>query len=176
MVSPPLHAQQPAAAAPACADPLHTTGPCPSVPGPGAAAGGDGVARGKAIFEGKGNCQSCHRVSAVGSRIGPDLTSIGSILSAEAFTKTLTDPNAALRPAVFSIRAVPKDGKAVVGLRLNEDRYSVQFIDEQERLRSLTKSELREFAVLTTARMPSYRDKLTPQEIADVVSYLRSLK
>jgi quinoprotein glucose dehydrogenase len=176
VVSPPVHAQPPPAGAPACADPLHTTGACPSVPGPGAGAGGDTVARGEAIFEGRGNCQSCHRVSAVGSRIGPDLSSIGSILAADALTKTLTDPNAALRPAVFSIRAVLKDGKAVVGLRLNEDRYSVQFIDEQERLRSLTKSELREFAVLTTARMPSYRDKLTPQEIADVVSYLRSLK
>jgi quinoprotein glucose dehydrogenase len=149
---------------------------CPPLHAQEAASGGDPVARGKAMFEGKGACQSCHRVNAVGSRVGPDLTSIGSILSADALAKTLTDPNAALRPAVFSIRAVLKDGKAVVGLRLNEDRYTVQFIDEQERLRSLTKNELREFAVLTTARMPSYRDKLTPAEIADVVQYLRSLK
>jgi putative heme-binding domain-containing protein len=140
------------------------------------ASGGDAVARGKAIYEGEGDCQSCHRVAGVGSRVAPDLTSIGTILSGEALTKTLTDPNAALRPAVVSVRAVTKDGKALVGLRLNEDRYTVQFIDEQERLRSLAKSDLREFAVLTTARMPSYRDTLTPQEIADLVSYLRSLK
>jgi cytochrome c1 len=92
------------------------------------------------------------------------------------FTKQLTDPNAALRPAVFSIRALTRDGKPVIGLRLNEDRYSVQFIDDQERLRSLNKSDLREFAVLPTARMPSYRDKLTEQEMTDLVSYLRSLK
>jgi putative heme-binding domain-containing protein len=176
VVTPPVHAQQPAAGAPACADPLHTTGPCPSVPGPGAGAGGDAVARGKAIFEGKGACQSCHRVSAVGSRVGPDLTSIGGVLSADSLTKALIDPNAALRPTVRSVRAVTKDGKVVVGLRLNEDRYTVQFIDEQERLRTVTKSNLREYAILTTARMPSYREKLTPSEIADVVSYLRSLK
>src|SRR5262245_2965711 len=120
-VWPPLHAQQ-------------------------ASSEGDPVARGKALFEGKGACQSCHRVSAVGSRIAPDLTSIGAVLSAEALTKTLTDPDAALRPTVRSIRAVTQDGKVVVGLRLNEDRYTVQFIDEQERLRSLTKSGLREYA------------------------------
>jgi putative heme-binding domain-containing protein len=170
----PVHAQQPAAGAPACADPLHTTGPCPSVPGP-AGAGGD-AARGTAIFEGKGACQSCHRVNAVGSRIAPDLTSIGGVLSADALTKALTDPNAALRPTVRSVRAVTRDGKVVVGLRLNEDRYTVQFIDEQERLRTLIKRELREYAILTTARMPSYRAKLTAAEIADVVAYLRSLK
>jgi putative heme-binding domain-containing protein len=141
-------------------------------------ASGDGAAseRGKAIFEGKGTCQTCHRVNGVGSRVGPDLTSIGSILAADAFTKTLTDPNAAVRPAVRSVRATTKDGKVVVGLRLNEDRYSVQLIDEQERLRSLTKGDLRDYAILKTARMPSYREKLTPPEIADVVAYLRSLK
>jgi putative heme-binding domain-containing protein len=149
---------------------------CPPLSAQSASDGGDPAVRGKAIFDGKGACQSCHRVSAVGSRIGPDLTSIGAALSADALTKALTDPNAALRPAVRSIRAVTKDGKVVVGLRLNEDRYTVQFIDEQERLRSLTKSNLREYAILTTARMPSYREKLTPTEIADVVSYLRSLK
>jgi putative heme-binding domain-containing protein len=139
---------------------------------------GDGAsaARGKAIFEGKGGCQSCHRVNSVGSRIAPDLSSIGSTLSSDTITKTLMDPNAALRPGVRSVRAVTKDGKVVAGMRLNEDMYTVQLVDEQEHLRSLTKKDLREYAILTTARMPSYREKLTTQEIADVVSYLRSLK
>jgi putative heme-binding domain-containing protein len=164
----PLHAQDQD-------DPLHrpvTGGPAVA----NASQSADGVARGKAIFEGKGACQSCHRVNSVGSRVAPDLTSIGSILSADAITKTLTDPNAALRPGVRSVRGVTKDGKVVVGVRLNEDMYTVQLVDEQEHLRSLTKKDLREYTILTTARMPSYREKLTTQEIADVVSYLRSLK
>jgi putative heme-binding domain-containing protein len=173
-----LSAQQPTTGgqSPACADPLHTSGPCPAPAGQPGGADGDSLVRGKALFEGKGGCQKCHRVNAVGSRIAPDLTTIGSVLSAAELTQQLLDPNAALRPAVFSIRALTKDGKPVVGLRLNEDRYSVQFIDEQEHLRSLNKSDLREFAVLPTARMPSYRGKLVEQEIADLVSYLRSLK
>ena len=44
-------------------DPLHR----PATAGPAvadAAQGTDAVARGKAIFEGKGACQSCHRVNA----------------------------------------------------------------------------------------------------------------
>jgi putative heme-binding domain-containing protein len=165
-ISPPVHAQD---------DSLHR----PAIERPavaGAAQTEDAVARGKAIFEGKGACQNCHRVNAVGSRIAPDLTSIGAALSAEALTKVLTDPNAALRPAMRSVRAVTRDGKVVVGVRLNEDRHTVQLVDEQEHLRSLTKSDLREYSILTTARMPSYREKLTQPEIADVVSYLRSLK
>ena len=42
-----------------------------------AATGNGDAARGKAIFEGKGNCTSCHRVNGAGSRVGPDLSDIG---------------------------------------------------------------------------------------------------
>src|SRR5690349_15851935 len=38
--------------------------------------GGD-ASRGRAIFEGKGGCVSCHRVGRVGSRVGPNLSDIG---------------------------------------------------------------------------------------------------
>ena len=36
------------------------------------------VSRGRALFEGKGACVSCHRVAVSGSRFGPDLTDIGA--------------------------------------------------------------------------------------------------
>ena len=74
------------------------------------------------------------------------------------------------------MRAVTKDGKVINGRRLNEDTYTVQLIDENERLLSLTKSDLKEFHVLTTSPMPSFKDKLSPDEIADMVAYLLSLK
>ena len=41
---------------------------------------------------------------------------------------------------------------------------------------SLDKTTLREYQILTTSPMPSYRDKLTADEVADVVAYLASLK
>ena len=59
---------------------------------------------------------------------------------------------------------------------MNEDTYSVQLIDDQEKLVSLVKADLREYTILTVSPMPSYQNKLTPDEIADVVAYLLSLK
>jgi mono/diheme cytochrome c family protein len=59
---------------------------------------------------------------------------------------------------------------------LNEDTHTVQLIDEQERLVSLTKSELREYEVGTSSPMPSFAKTLTADEIADVVAYLMSLR
>jgi mono/diheme cytochrome c family protein len=49
-------------------------------------------------------------------------------------------------------------------------------IDEKERLVSLNKADLREFTLVKTSPMPSYKDKLSSQEITDLVSYLLSLK
>ena len=52
----------------------------------------------------------------------------------------------------------------------------MQIIDEQENLHSLAKADLRELVVDTRSAMPSYADRLTQDELADVIAYLVSLK
>ena len=54
-----------------------------------------------------------------------------------------------MRPINRPVELVTVDGTRVVGRRLNEDTYTVQLIDEQERLRSFDKADLRELTVLT---------------------------
>lgn len=132
--------------------------------------------RGRVVFEGTGACTSCHRVTGRGARVAPDLSEIGAVRTANALERSLLDPNGSMRPANRSVRAVARDGKVIVGRRLNEDTYTVQLMDEQEHLVSLVKADLREYVVNATSSMPSYRDKLSPPEIADVVAYLLSLK
>jgi len=88
----------------------------------------------------------------------------------------MLEPTSSMRPINRPVKIVTKDGRTINGRRLNEDTYSLQIIDDHERLLSLMKSDLREFTVIKTSPMPSYKDKLTQQEIADVVSYLVSLK
>ena len=51
-----------------------------------------------------------------------------------------------------------------------------QVIDEQEHLLSLSKADLREFTVLKSTPMPSYKDKFSSQELADLEAYLLSLR
>ena len=131
--------------------------------------------RGKEIFAGKGACMSCHRVNGQGSRLGPDLSDIGTVRSANALRESLLDPTASMLPFNRSVRAVTSDGKVIAGRRLNEDTYSVQLIDTGERLVSLAKADLKEYAVIKTSSMPSYRGKLSAQELADVVAYLLTL-
>jgi quinoprotein glucose dehydrogenase len=132
--------------------------------------------RGKLIFEGKGACLRCHRVEASGGRIGPDLSDIGANRSPGSLQRSLLDPSSQMFPINRPVHIVTRDGRTINGRRLNEDTYTVQVTDQDGRLLSLNKSDLKEFTILTRSNMPSYKDELTSDEIADVIAYLLSLK
>ena len=96
--------------------------------------------------------------------------------AAGSLAASLVDPTAAMLPRNRSIRAVGNDGTVYSGRRLNEDTYTVQLVDENERLVSLVKDDLNEYTVITTSPMPSYAETLTEQERADVLAFLLTLK
>jgi putative heme-binding domain-containing protein len=133
-------------------------------------------ARGRGVYTDRGACPECHRIDGVGGRGGPDLSEIGAIRAANALERRLLNPTASMLPRNRPVRAVTRSGQTITGRRLNEDFYTVQLIDTQERLVSLDKSQLREYKVLTTSPMPSFNGRLSSQEIADVIAYLLTLK
>jgi cytochrome c oxidase cbb3-type subunit III len=143
---------------------------------PSSAPSSGDASRGRALFEGKGGCLKCHRVNGNGSRMAPDLSDAGALRNAAALERSIVDPGAVVLPQHMSVRAVLRDGTAVTGRRLNEDTLTIQLIDSKERLVSLNKSELRDYTLIKTTSMPSYRDKLSSAELADIVTYLLSLK
>ena len=141
-----------------------------------AAASAGNAANGHAIFAGKGNCTSCHRVDGVGARIGPDLSEIGRLRHSTDIERSILDPDFYIIPSNRFVRLVTRDGTAITGRLLNQDTFTVQILDSKEQLRSLDRSNLREFTFIDKSPMPSYRDKLSSQELTDLVSYLVSLK
>src|SRR6266403_4622459 len=136
---------------------------------------GDAV-RGKTIFEGNGRCLECHRIRGKGSRVGPDLTEIGSVRRLAELERSILEPGAEILPQNRFVRVVTKDDVAITGRLLNQDTFTVQLIDSKERLLSLERSKLKEYAFIDKSQMPTYRDKLNSGELADLVSYLVSLK
>jgi putative heme-binding domain-containing protein len=132
--------------------------------------------RGKELFENKGGCLGCHRVKGSGSRIGPNLSEIGANRRTVELEHSLVEPNASAAPQNRSVRVVTTDGTIITGRLLNIDTFTIQMLDSNENLRSFLRSDLRESSVLQQSSMPSYKDKLSPQELADVVSYLATLQ
>jgi putative heme-binding domain-containing protein len=132
--------------------------------------------RGREIFDGKGQCGSCHRVAGRGPRVAPDLSDVGLARAPAALERSIRNPSSAMLPINRPVRIVMKDGRSLRGRRLNEDTYTVQIIDEQERLLSIAKKDVRSLDIDTVSPMPAYAGRLTDGEIADLVAYLLSLR
>ena len=133
-------------------------------------------AAGAALVAGKGMCLTCHRVQGKGSRLGPDLSDIGTLRTAEQLLTSLVEPNAEILPENRFYRIVTRDGVTTSGRLLNLDTFQVLMLDEKEQLRSFQKSELREHGFIKESKMPSYRERLSRQELADAIAYLSTLK
>ncbi len=132
--------------------------------------------RGKALFDGKGKCLTCHTVSGVGSRLGPELTEIGAVRRAIELRRSLTYPGAEVLAENRLYRVVTREGRAITGRLLNLDTFTVQILAAaDERPKSFDRATLTSSGFIDST-MPSYRESLTPQELADVIRYLTSLR
>ncbi len=140
--------------------------------------------RGKALFAGKGGCLSCHRAEGEGGTSGPDLSRAGAGRGAGPFrvepdpaalARAILDPDADIAAGYQMFQVTPKTGAAVRGTLLNHDTFSVQLRDSSQNLRGFLKSDLTDSGFLPSP-MPSYRGRLSMQELSDVVSFLLTLK
>jgi putative heme-binding domain-containing protein len=137
------------------------------------AAGDSGA--GKAIFEGRGGCLSCHSLGEKGGSLGPDLSEVGRRRRLEYLQESIVSPDADVPLRYRSIQVVTKTGETISGIRLNEDDVSIQLRDGQDRLRSFMKDDLKAIRHEKKSLMPSYASTLDRKEIEDLVAYLHSL-
>ena len=131
---------------------------------------------GAAIVAGTGKCLTCHRIQKAGSRSGPDLTDIGAVRTLDQLRAALLEPDAEILPENRRYRVVTREGVTIVGTLLNHDTFQVLMRDAKDQLRSFQKTDLREHGFVDGSPMPSYRSTLSPQEFADVLAYLSTLK
>jgi putative heme-binding domain-containing protein len=132
--------------------------------------------RGKALFDGKGGCASCHWVNGKGGRLGPELSRIGAGRSLDGLRSALVDPNEDVAPAYWQWKIVDKDGNETRGIRLHEDNFSIRLLESNERLVSIDKQSLQEIQRQRVSAMPDYGETLSAKELDDLIAYLYSLR
>jgi putative heme-binding domain-containing protein len=133
------------------------------------------VAQGQKLFTEKG-CGGCHRVNGNGGRMGPDLSAAGKTRSRDYLRQSIVDPNADVRQRYWVVAATDGAGHAYEGFLLNQDSYTVQFIDFAGGLHSLERQGLKQFRIDKTSKMPSYANRLSGAEVDQLVAYLSSLR
>jgi alcohol dehydrogenase (cytochrome c) len=141
---------------------------------PTAASGAGDPRNGLAMVQ-SSKCLDCHRIGEAGSRLGPDLTDIGSRRTVDRLRRALIAPDEEVLPENRFVRVVTPDGTTVTGKLLNQDAFSIQMMTPREELKTYLKARVRESAIVHNGLMPSYAEVLKESDIADVVSYLRTL-
>ena len=138
---------------------------------------------GKQLYETKGQCARCHIVRGRGSSLGPDLTEVGARRGAAHLRNVLLNPGGSKARdssgyiSFLVMRVVTPDGREVRGLRINEDTFTLQLRDADNRVYSFRKNDLKELNRESGASlMPSYETIFSPGELDDLIAYLASLR
>ncbi len=134
------------------------------------------ASQGLALYNGKGNCTSCHMINGEGGRLGPDLSFVGEELDPDELATALTDPDADVAPRWWTVRVQQRDGSVVEGLRMDEDTFGIRVMDVNANLWSFQKNQVDSYEREQSSTMPGYAQSLTENEIDHLVAYLFSLR
>jgi putative heme-binding domain-containing protein len=142
---------------------------------------------GKELFYGSARCATCHMVEGKGGRLGPDLTAAGSMRSAESLVESVREPSRRLAQGLKeaakefpqeyeTVMVTTADGTKITGVTLNEDSFSVQMMDADEKIHFFAKDKLKSYEKSRESLMPPYDPKmLGDKDLNDLVAYLSSL-
>lgn len=135
------------------------------------------AARGRVLYETKGNCASCHIIHGAGSSFGPELTDVGARRSPDYLREKLRRPGESLPAGFLVVRVTTRDGKTIRGIRVNEDTFTIQLRDPSNRFHSFRKSDVLSIdKQFHQSLMPSFDSVFTPAELDDLIAYLASLR
>jgi putative heme-binding domain-containing protein len=122
-------------------------------------------------------CATCHRVGERGGRLGPDLTRIGIARSRAALVREIRTPSEWIPPAYETVTLVTKSGQKIRAVKKNEDVFSIQIMDTQERIQGHLKSSLQEVIYEKASLMPAYgSERLSDSDLNDLIGYLTTLR
>ncbi len=137
------------------------------------------AARGAKLFnnQDRSKCIICHLNGNKGVRLGPDLTSIGAIRSERDLLEAIVFPSASIARYHEVVNVLTTDGKPVSGLLVKETVDKMFLSSAKGVVQSVAFREIEEAQYSNVSLMPEGMDKLLkPEEIADLVAYLKESK
>ena len=136
------------------------------------------VRRGQLVFHSeKAACYSCHAIGYRGGNVGPDLTKIGSVRAERDLLEAIVFPSASFVRSFEPIAVATSDGKVYNGLLRGETADELILATGVNQEARIARREIEEMRPSTVSVMPAGLDQqLTPQELADLVAFLKACK
>jgi len=137
------------------------------------------VDRGKQVFFNNtaAACKSCHRIKEIGETLGPDLTQIGKKYQRQQLLQHILEPSKFMEPKYVPYLLETTKGLVLSGLLEKQTDDEVILKDTKNKLHRVAAEDVELLVRRQKSLMPDLllRD-MTRQQVADLLSYLASLK
>ncbi|WP_417389817.1 PVC-type heme-binding CxxCH protein [Gimesia sp.] len=132
------------------------------------------AASGKQVF--KKSCSACHRLENVGVQLGADLKAIKD-RGTDAVLLNILDPNREVKPQYVTYLLVTTQGRTITGLIKEENANSITIARADGTSDTVLRIDIDELISSRLSFMPEGLEKqINPQEMADLLAYLNSIK
>jgi putative membrane-bound dehydrogenase-like protein len=135
--------------------------------------------RGRQLFsDPKGlACIKCHAVGKDGGAVGPELSSVASKYPRDELIAAVLNPSAKIASGYEPTVLALVDGRVLTGLVRNETAEGLEIQDADAKTIRLTKDQIDERKRSDVSLMPNgLAEGLSPQDFADLIAYLETLK
>lgn len=130
------------------------------------------LAEGKTLFQ--GICGACHKSHGIGATVGPDLDAEFQ-RAPEVILRDILFPSEAARPGYETIHAKTKRGETLIGITASDSPTSItlKLPGGSERTVLRKRADIR--TLRNVSLMPAgLGDALKPEQIANIIAFLRS--
>jgi putative membrane-bound dehydrogenase-like protein len=136
------------------------------------------IRRGQALFNSpKAACSSCHTMGYMGGKVGPDLTTIGTVRTERDLLESIVYPSASFVRSYEPFVVKKKDDEEVSGILRKDAPDEVVLVTGPETEMHIPRAEVNGMRPGTVSIMPAgLEEQLTKQELADLIAFLKATK
>lgn len=134
------------------------------------------VEKGRALFT-QQSCIACHTVANGQSPKGPHLVDIGKRYKKDELIESILNPSAKIAQGFDTYSFIMNDGKIFTGFVTSESAADLQIKQTDGVTSTIKAADIDERVKQKLSMMPiGLANNLTPEQVADLVAYLQSLK
>jgi putative membrane-bound dehydrogenase-like protein len=134
--------------------------------------------RGELLFrhpKGAG-CAKCHSLDQTVNGFGPNLSSIGLRANVRHIVESIVEPSAVITEGFKQVNVITDEGNVYSGVLLEESGLSLSLGQSNGERVDIPKDSIEERRSSPVSAMPDTSDHLTPQQVADLTTFLMSLQ
>ena len=125
----------------------------------------------------KAACFTCHAIGYLGGKLGPDLTHIGKIRTERDLLESIVFPSASFVRGYEPVVVTMKDGRVFNGIIRKDTADEVVLATGATQEERISREEIDDLRPSQVSVMPAgFEQQVTPQELADLIAFLRACK